>query len=112
MPHGALEYWRPEGLRADGAVKVLQPHGDIKPLGAALSFSLRFSFSFAGAATIHRQQNSKVQALAWLVCASITNPTRDSLSTQSHRYVLLGFLRRGLSAARPGRHSWLEVAVS
>ena len=83
MPHGALEYWRPEGLQADGAVKVLHPHSDIQPFGAALSLSLRFSFSLAGATTIHRQQNSNMRALAWLVYASITNATHTSLSTQS-----------------------------
>lgn len=62
MPHRTLEYGRLEGLKADGAVKRIHLHGDSQPLAALV---LRF--------TIHRQQNSKVPALASLVCtASIT----------------------------------------
>ena len=73
-------------MKADGAVEGVHPHGDIQPFAAALSLSLRFSFSLAGATTIHRQQNSNMRALAWLVYASITNATHTSLSTQSHRH--------------------------
>lgn len=48
-----------EGIKADGAIKGLHPHGDIKPLGAVLFFLLRFNSSLAGVTTIHHQQTSK-----------------------------------------------------
>ena len=53
-----LVYRRSEGMKADGAVEGVHPHGCILPLAAALSLSRGFYSSLARSATVHRHQNS------------------------------------------------------
>lgn len=67
MPHRTLVYRRSEGMKADGAVEGVHPHGDILPLAAALLLSRGFYSSLARGSTIHRHENSKLQVPPCLI---------------------------------------------